>query len=116
MAAPEESGPDHAAELTARWAEVASSGRFAQAIFSGPTRVLGSRGNQVALEFSSEKVLGALQDPRNVERLSAHLSHFTSVPVTVRVISAAPQQADAPGQPGSAGQPANATVAENPQS
>ncbi|MDY5156542.1 DNA polymerase III subunit gamma and tau [Actinotignum timonense] len=116
VAAPEESGPDHAAELTARWAEVASSGRFAQAIFSGPTRVLGSRGNQVALEFSSEKVLGALQDPRNVERLSAHLSHFTSVPVTVRVISAAPQQADAPGQPGSAGQPANATVAENPQS
>lgn len=114
-AASEESGPDHAAELTARWAEVTSSGRFAQAIFSGPTRVLGSRGNQVALEFSSEKVLGALQDPRNVERLSAHLSHFTSVPVTVRVIAAAPQQADAPGQPGNAGQPDNA-VTENPQS
>ncbi|MDK7272294.1 MULTISPECIES: DNA polymerase III subunit gamma and tau [Actinotignum] len=115
-AAPEESGPDHAAELTARWAEVTSSGRFAQAIFSGPTRVLGSRGNQVALEFSSEKVLGALQDPRNVERLSAHLSHFTSVPVTVRVIAAAAQQTDAAGQPGNAGQPANAAVVENPQS
>ncbi|MGJ9464058.1 DNA polymerase III subunit gamma and tau [Actinotignum sp. GS-2025e] len=123
-AAPEESGPDHAAELTARWAEVTSSGRFAQAIFSGPTRVLGSRGNQVALEFSSEKVLGALQDPRNVERLSAHLSHFTSVPVTVRVIAAAAQQADAAGQPSNEaaqradapGQPANVAVVENPQS
>ncbi|MDY5136926.1 DNA polymerase III subunit gamma and tau [Actinotignum sanguinis] len=109
-ATPEVSGPDHAAELTAAWAEVTSSGRFAQAIFSGPTRVLGSQGNQVALEFTSEKVLGALQDPRNVERLSAHLSHFTSVPVTVRVVPAAAKQADAAGQPG------GAAAAENPQS
>ncbi|MDE1655330.1 DNA polymerase III subunit gamma and tau [Actinotignum schaalii] len=107
---PEGSEPDHAAELTVRWAEVTSSGRFAQAIFSGPTRVLGSWGSQVALEFSSEKVLGALQDPRNVERLSAHLSHFTSVPVTVRVIAAAAKQADAPGQSG------NAAAAEATQS
>ena len=107
---PEESEPDHAAELTARWAEVTSSGRFAQAIFSGPTRVLGSRGNQVALEFSSEKVLGALQDTRNVERLSAHLSHFTSIPVTVRVVSAAAKQSDAAGQPG------GVTNTESPQS
>ena len=107
---PEGSEPDHAAELTVRWEEVTSSGRFAQAIFSGPTRVLGSWGSQVALEFSSEKVLGALQDPRNVERLSAHLSHFTSVPVTVRVIAAAAKQADAPGQSG------NAAAAEATQS
>lgn len=71
-------------ELRDQWENIATKGVFAKAIFAYPVHLLGVWAGVAYLEFERDENFAYMEKQENVERLGAHLSRFTSQPVTVK--------------------------------